>query len=626
MNRLLLAFDTASDLSALLLGAFPDTRQVSFTELGLEDSEKYGALAVLGGSENVPVILGGRARTVLERFRDMGKPVFAEYLGSVGELYAGEPKRLTHHRMAYIGSDFSGLNCGDLFDPHYNELVPYYGSAETVSHVLACHAYLNAHDHSELTPEELRSGESALWFTNGNTLICAFRLANFNRARLAPAANWRTLITHIISWLAGGDITADFPEPVCAHVSGTPDNEVIAAGLRWFREAGMLVNGGADGVREGFLHHIDAKDGVQLRTDQIRADCTGETGGAFLLDWLLRGDRASKRVADACEDYIFDYLQVKDGIFAGMVRWSETAWRVCYQDDAARAVMPTLMRALLDKHADSRRRFEDACSALDFLVATTGPDGLRVHRTDCWQLDAAGLEALRHTEGHRSAHYNSWYHAALLFAHLSGATGRGYLEVAEKGLETLMGLYPDLIRIQTQTQETARLVLPLALLYKATGKASHLEMLHRIRSELEKWRDASGGILEWDDGYKGTSFGVQGGECGLIARNGDPVCDNIYANNWLLMGYAWALNATGDRVFAECWDRTAAYFRLAQIHSADRKLDGGWTRAFDVSRNEIYGIPHDVGWAPCCMETGWTNADILMGFELRALLDDKYGE
>ncbi len=626
MNKLLLAFDTPSDLSALLLGAFSDARQVSFAELGREDAENYDALAVLGGAEDMPVILGGRARIVLERFRELGKPVFVEYIASVGELYAGDPKRLSHHRMAYVGGDFAQLACGDLFDPHYNELIPYYGSAENAVPILTCHPYLNAHDRCELPPEELLKGESALWITNDSTLICAFRLANFNLARLAPVANWQTLIKHIVRWLAGTGIEVEFPRPICRHVPDTPDSEVIAAGLRWFREAGMLINGGADGVREGFLHHIDAKDGKQLRTNQVRADCTGEVGGAFLFDWLLRGNRESKRIADACEDYVFDCLQVKDGVFAGMVRWSESAWRVCYQDDVARAIMPTLMRALLDRHADGRRRFADACHALDFLVATTGSDGLRVPRTDCWQLDEAGMEALRNSRGHRSAHYNAWYLAALLFAHLAGETRRGYLEVAEKGLQTLMSVYPDIIRIQTQTQETARLVLPLALLYKATGKPNHLEMLHRVCADLEKWRHPSGGILEWDEDYRGTSYGVQGGECGLLARNGDPVCDNLYTNNWLLVGYAWALHATGDPVFAKCWDKTAAYLRLAQIHSADRNLDGGWTRAFDVSRNEIYGMPHDIGWSPCCMETGWTIAEIIMGFQLRRLLDKSYGE
>ena len=45
-------------------------------------------------------------------------------------------------------------------------------------------------------------------------------------------------------------------------------------------------------------------------------------------------------------------------------------------------------------------------------------------------------------------------------------------------------------------------------------------------------------------------------------------------------------------------------------------IDGLWCRAFDMDLGEVYGCPHDVGWAPHCSETGWTDAEILMGLML----------
>ena len=82
MNRLLIAYDTPSDLSGLLLDALHGAKQVSLSGLGYESAGDYGALAVLGGAEDVPPVLGGRARMVLEDFRACGKPVFAEFTGS----------------------------------------------------------------------------------------------------------------------------------------------------------------------------------------------------------------------------------------------------------------------------------------------------------------------------------------------------------------------------------------------------------------------------------------------------------------------------------------------------------------------------------------------------------------
>ena len=56
-----------------------------------------------------------------------------------------------------------------------------------------------------------------------------------------------------------------------------------------------------------------------------------------------------------------------------------------------------------------------------------------------------------------------------------------------------------------------------------------------------------------------------------------------------------------------------------QAHSSDPRTDGAWMRAMDMDRMEAYGVPHDVGWAPCCVESGWTVGEILMGLQFMAI-------
>ena len=43
-----------------------------------------------------------------------------------------------------------------------------------------------------------------------------------------------------------------------------------------------------------------------------------------------------------------------------------------------------------------------------------------------------------------------------------------------------------------------------------------------------------------------------------------------------------------------------------------------------MDSEEIYGCPHDIGWAANCSESGWTDAEILMGMMLPDLIE-KYG-
>ena len=159
------------------------------------------------------------------------------------------------------------------------------------------------------------------------------------------------------------------------------------------------------------------------------------------------------------------------------------------------------------------------------------------------------------------------------------------------------------------------MIFPLAVLYEITKEPLHLEWLCRVTTDLERLRHASGGYAEWDTGYRAACSRNHTGECALLANNGDAVCDLLYSNNWLPLGFAYAYLATGDKHFYELWCGIASFLISCQIHSEDKNLDGAWTRAFDMERWESYGVPHDVGWAPCCIETGWTMGEILMGLQ-----------
>lgn len=55
----------------------------------------------------------------------------------------------------------------------------------------------------------------------------------------------------------------------------------------------------------------------------------------------------------------------------------------------------------------------------------------------------------------------------------------------------------------------------------------------------------------------------------LLARNGDPVCDLLYSNNWVPLGLMQAYFVTEDAYFYDLFCRHAAFLSTAQIHSQD---------------------------------------------------------
>ncbi len=616
MNRILLICDGETDLGNLLQSSCQAVT-VMPSDIRSFELDAYDALCILGGSTKDGMTLNPPLRMCVEAFRAQGKPVFCEFVLSIASAYLDYTLHTTHHRLVFDDRALSipGLTAGDVLDGHENDCIRYACRNTRAYPILTYHDYVCAHSHIEMSEEDYQKGLCAMWCEQ-NLMVCGFRLCNFRRARLAPRRSFEALIGFIIRFLAGDEIAVCFEAPVCRYqkqrVNEAADvKEAVARGLKWFDNAQMLNDNGRGGVQEGFSHHVSARNGLQTRRTQVRADCTGETAGAFMLRGLLLHDEKMRLMGEQMFDFIFDYLQVKDGEYKGMVRWTELAWEVCYADDVARAMLGLLLR----QHVDGTvPHFDEICQALDFLVATTGADGIRAPRTDIIKMNQAMREKLLQPGWVPRAHYNAYYHAVLLLAYRAGGDKR-YLEVAERGLGHLMFIYPDTNRETSETEENCRLLFPLAVLYDITGKQEHYEWICRVMSYLDAHRQECGAVPEWDTGYKACCSRNHTGECALLANNGDPVVDLLYSNNWLPLGYAYAYLATGEERFYKAWCDISSFLLSCQIYSDDKLLDGAWTRAFDIENWESHGVPHDVGWAPCCIETGWTVGEILMGLQ-----------
>lgn len=625
MNRLLLIGDAESDLGRLLRASFLETTVMS-TDTRAFDPNDYEALCILGGSSEAGLTLNPSLRISVEQFRSQGKPMLCEFVLSIASAYRDITRHTTHHRMVFDGRTLSvpGLVTGDVLDGHENDCIKYACRNASAYPILTYHDYVCAHAHIDMNDADYQKGHCAMW-REQNLIVCGFRLCNFRRARLAPRRSFEVLIRALVQFLAGEEIAVSFEAPVCQYREQTVKrvqdvSSAVTRGLHWFENAEMLNDRCRGGVKEGFSHHISARSGLQATRLQVRADCTGEVAGAFMLRALLANDAKAYTVANDMFDFIFQYMQVKEGEHRGMIRWTEIAWETCYGDDVARAILG----ALLCQHVDGKvPHFEEICEALDYLINTTAEDGIRAPRTDICKFNDAMREKLLRPGWVPRAHYNAYYHAVLLLAYRAGGDKR-YLEVAERGLGTLMSLYPDTDRETSETEENCRLLFALAVLYEITGKEEHYGWLCRVMSYLDAHRHACGAVPEWDTGYTACCSRNHTGECALLANNGDPVVDLLYSNNWLPLGYAYAYLATGEKRFYEAWCGIASFLLSCQIHSDDRLLEGAWTRAFDIENWESHGVPHDVGWAPCCIETGWTMGEILMGLQFMEIVEKKH--
>ena len=622
--KLLILTEEKNDLTEILSGSV-ETELMSVPEAASLDISQYDAFCVLGYGKR----LDARVHCALEQAVVSGKRVFVEATGGFCGIYSAPPVETTRSRLIYVepenGEGIPGLRTGDLLDDEANLMMRPWNTVGGYKPLLVYKTHILAHTHLEADREEILSGsDCGMWMVGENILMTSFHLHNFRRARFAPVGAWEKVIRFIVHWLTGcEDITMPAPPVTYKWNEGLSDEEhfercrrdAIKRGMNWLRS--FLVDDGRGGIREGVCHKI-GPEGDQEPFCGVRNDCSGEAAGAFKLYARLFDDPGSWEIAEHLDSFTYGPMVIKGGLFDGFMRWSDDGWQVCYQDDVARCILPGLYDCLF---LGNDRCFAEICRALDYLVRTTAKDGCRVPRTDMYSMTPESFDALTAAaEGCRSAHYNAYYHAALLLAYQYGKNEQ-YLDTARRGLETLMAVYPDTVREQSETEEMCRLILPLASLYGATGEEKHRAMLYRVAQDLQKHRHPSGGYREWDTGYKAACSRESTGECSVLTNNGDPVADLLYSVNWLPVGFAYAYHVTGDPWFADLWRDIVRFFIRSQMISRNPHNDGAWCRAFDMDLGEVYGCPHDVGWAPNAQESGWTVAEILMGMMLMELFE-----
>ena len=621
--KILILTKQACDLTDVLTSCGVGTRIMTVEEAVGTDLSAYDSFCVIGSGK----MIDARVRAALDAELDKGKRIYVEAVNSFLGIYSANAVNTTQSRLICAVPEengIPGLALGDLLDDESNKMMEPYWTVEGYKPLLVYKAHIIAHSHLNATEEEiLQDSKPGLWMIGENVMMTSFQLCNFNKARFAPREAWQKLIRYIAKWITGSE-PARMPAPVLQYGTDgdlTDDavfekcrREAIDRGMEWLRE--FLVDEGRGGILEGLRHNINP-DGVQAIADCVRTDCSGEASGAFKFYAKFAGDATSRKTGENIDSFIYGPMQIHGGLFDGLMRWTESAWQVCYPDDAARAILPSLYDCLF---LGNTATFPAAECALDLLLKITPKDGCGIWRLDMPGVTEESLAKIAEAEnGSHSAHYTAFYHAALLFGYKYSGKAV-YLETAKKGLETLMSVYPETSREQSETEEMCRLVLPLAALYDATGEEKHREMLYRVVRDLEVHKHPMGGFCEWDTGYKAACSRESMGECSLLTENGDPVADMLYSSNWLPIGFAYAYYVTGDKWFAGLWRDIIGFCMKSQVISGDRKTNGSWCRGFDMDLREAYGCPHDVGWAANASESGWTNAEILMGMMMPEIL------
>lgn len=484
------------------------------------------------------------------------------------------------------------------------------------------------------------------------------QLSEFARLRFMPEAKWKVFWEKVIGDLTGHETRFSswiYPvHPSYGKDVPLPDTARLASvrkGVEWFYNGHFLVDAsckkdwidkyqgdgvmpigpclppdikdgdGSCGILEGHCSAIYA-DGRQAYRYWLRCDVQGEAAMTFAVAGNLLGYENYMSVASNLVNYAFDTF--RDGPrndpespSYGLLSWAITTKDTYYGDDNARAILGMIMAADVLESTEWNRKITEAILA---NYRTTGADGFRGDLLKDADLQKHGWKYYQDRSFVKPhPHFESWMWACYLW--LYRQTGYApLLELAEKGIAATMKAYPSgWSWTNGLQQEKARMILPLAWLYRVSPTEEHKDWLYFMVDELLKNQVECGAIREeLGDSSKGLFGKVRSNdaygkeEAPLIFDNGDPVADILYTSNFAFFGLNEAACATGDPRIVSATERLSDFLTRIQVRSDSVKdVDGAWFRAFNYRDWDYWASDADSGWGAQCTLTGWIQSWIV---------------
>ena len=615
----------------------------------IEKADKGAAVLLL--NENYPEKVQQLSPELLQTIENKQLKVFAEYATLEDSLPA--IKEVSLERVVVNDSispslrplDLLSINCGYYFD----------AKAE---HPLLLLAKVAGFDRAEYGLKE--TPICPVFYKHGDNLwISTTQLSNFAQARFMPEYRWKNFWEWFLGCLNGtSGITLNnwtsYVAPAYGRTEPLADSariHSIQKGVEWFYNGHFLVDkswkadwydkyqgdgsmpvgpelprnaidgDGSMGMLEGHCSAIYA-DGRQAYRYWLRNDVQGEASMAFAIAGKMFDNPEYKAVSERLIDYSFK--EFRDGPrndpqspSYGLLGWSVTHKGTYYGDDNARSILGMMTSASLLQENRWDKKLAEAIIA---NFRTAGIHGFRGNSLLDKELQEKGWRYFhQRTLVDPHPHFEAWMWACYLWLY-DKTQYQPLLKVSKDAISRTMEAYPKGWHWTNGIQqERARMILPLAWLYRVEPTDEHRKWLDYMVSELLKNQVECGGIREelGDDSSgmfgkpkSNAAYGLH--EAPLIFDNGDPIVDMLYTTNFAFIGLNEAAKATGSPELKAAVDKMSDFLTRIQVRSERFKnVDGAWFRAFNYQNWDYWASNADAGWGAWSTLTGWIQSWII---------------
>lgn len=498
-----------------------------------------------------------------------------------------------------------------------------------------------------------------LYQLNNHLMVAATSISNFAACRYLPEQRVQSMFEYIMNWLLNKEgVTFSswltYVSPSYTVTELLPEEagkQSIAKGVEWYYNGHFLVHpswkkdwadkymgdglmpvgpelpadmpdgDGSLGVLEGHMSGI-YHDGKQQYRYWMRDDVQGESSYAFAAAGDLLGKQDYLKVSSNLLDYSF--REYRDSVrnnpqspSYGLLGWSYTHKGTYYGDDNARSILGSLAASAIMKNTSWDKQMVE-CIIGNFR--TTGKNGFRGGNILDSDLQKNGWRNYFNSDlVNLHPHFESWNWACYLWLY-DQTKYQPLFDRVKKGVSLMMAGYPnDWNWTNGIQQERARMILPLAWLYRVEPIEQHKQWLQFMTEELLKNQVACGGIREELGNEAKSMFGCTSSndaygrtEASLIFKNGDPVADMLYTTNFAFVGLCEAAMATQDSVYLKAVNQMRDFLIRIQVSSEKFKnVDGAWFRAFNYKDWNYWASNADAGWGAWSTLTGWIQSWIV---------------
>ena len=449
----------------------------------------------------------------------------------------------------------------------------------------------------------------------GSFTYSALRLASFDRLTMLPHCRWRDLyaeifapILHVAKEQVADAFAAVWETPKLAGKENTVKTAVERA-VNWHFDSGLLQDvTGFDGCYEMIRSHD-----LQLRHNH-RVDVMLLTGALFCGASKYLDRKELETCGKALADHCFRVgMQETDGPNKGIFHWYETFGlnrAQCYSSDNGRDGMAMLY---LYRMTGDDRYLQSAKALGEAYLRWT--DGTPYFKYTAFSLSTERLDTLAFADPPMNAPV--FYEGmAIVLADLYRLTGDvRYQAQLKRTADAMYAQYPNYSTEFSPLSKSflySRLVTVLCAAQEVEC-GDYSELINELLDFFGALQSDCGGIGESelilsDETFTHTEFSVS------MGAKHDKIMDVLYCLNNLLGCFSLISSMTNPGKIhvektAQIHKKLIRFTLDIQLTEEDKRLYGGWMRAFDMQTHSYFGVNKDRDWGAYCVMGGW-----VMGF------------